>query len=261
MKAEIRIVTPEQAKFWLGSNDKNRKIRTHRVRQYVDAIARGEWVVTNDAICIADTGRLLNGQHRLIAVMNGEASVEMLVLEGLPERNFHAMDCGVARTGGDLFASGGVSYPNQCSAVANLLWAWTNTDKPLGTPPHVDTGRPTRVQLQDVYLEYKDEIDRAVRTCVRYGLSRLRTTTQTALVDVVLQLTHGVDTEIWWDLVSPGYEGGLAKGHPARTLRDQLQLLPANQRMEGDQGVQRLGQGPIDGSSDLAARGRDTRRG
>lgn len=215
------MISPELAKQFLAHNIDNRKVRGHRVKRNVDIINRGEWVITNDAIVVANTGRLLNGQHRLLAIAEAGKTVPALLLTGLPEANFHAMDCGLQRSAGDIFEAGGIEYANQAAAVANMLFGWTECEMILGRPAKHEE-MPTRLQLQNTYLHYQEEITRAFQTIKKHSLRKVASISRMVLTDVVIQLEHGEETEIFWRLVSPDFEGAISKSHPARLLRDTL---------------------------------------
>ena len=59
-------------------------------------------MITHQAIAFSESGRLLDGQHRLHAIVLANKPVTMLVAKNLNENTFSAIDCGVKRTIGDL---------------------------------------------------------------------------------------------------------------------------------------------------------------
>jgi hypothetical protein len=109
-------VTPDMAKRLLAHNKVNRNLRAHKVNQYARDMASGNWSLSNDAICVAPDGRLLNGQHRLHAVVKSGVTVTFLVIRNMPADSMSTMDSGVARTAGDVFGRVGAGEKH-----ANLL--------------------------------------------------------------------------------------------------------------------------------------------
>lgn len=91
-------VTPDTARRWLEHNDINRRIRNAKVNQYASDMANGRWTFNTDAICFAPDGTLLNGQHRLSAVVASGATVTMLVLRNLPPGAMCNIDTGIVRS-------------------------------------------------------------------------------------------------------------------------------------------------------------------
>lgn len=81
--AYIEMVTPKMAKEWLSNNPHNRKIKIPRSQRYAELMKKGQWSLTNEGIGIDKYGRLLDGQHRLQAIVLSETSQMMLILKGL----------------------------------------------------------------------------------------------------------------------------------------------------------------------------------
>lgn len=76
---EIVTVTPAQAKLWLGENhEDNRGLNKHRVNMYARDMVDGKWMVTHQSICFDQNGKLIDGQHRLNAVIVAGKAVVML---------------------------------------------------------------------------------------------------------------------------------------------------------------------------------------
>jgi len=97
-KTKIVEITPEMAKKILEhNNDHNRKITKSRIKPLIDAMNKGEFVLSNDSICFDDEGTLTNGQHRLTALSLSKAtSCTFNVMFGIS--NFMGMDTGKVRT-------------------------------------------------------------------------------------------------------------------------------------------------------------------
>ena len=88
----IERVTPTQAKQWLQGNVDNRKLRETRVVFFTRLLQEDEWELTGDAIVFADQGILINGQHRLTAVVVSKVPAQFLVLRGVPSKTQEVMD-------------------------------------------------------------------------------------------------------------------------------------------------------------------------
>jgi hypothetical protein len=97
-------VTPELARLWLTRNDQNRKIRDHLVNAMARDMATDHWAYTGEAIKFDRTGKLLDGQHRLKAVLKSGATVKMFVITDLPAEAQSFMDAGARRSAGDALA-------------------------------------------------------------------------------------------------------------------------------------------------------------
>lgn len=95
-------VTPKVARKWLESVAPNRRVRPHIVSRYAEAMARGEWLQTGEAIKFNVNDELVDGQHRLLAVVESDVTVRMFVQRGLPVEAMTVLDSGVKRNLGDL---------------------------------------------------------------------------------------------------------------------------------------------------------------
>lgn len=102
VKARMMTITPAIAEKMLGRNLPNRKVRSNTVKQYAADMKAGAWAFNGEAIKIAHTGQILDGQHRLIAVMESDCEIETLVITGLEPEAQETMDLGRARSLGDV---------------------------------------------------------------------------------------------------------------------------------------------------------------
>lgn len=67
---EQKLITPEIAADMLTRNDGNRPLRPRTWQGYAKDMLAGKWRQTHEAIAVAADGRLINGQHRLMAVVH-----------------------------------------------------------------------------------------------------------------------------------------------------------------------------------------------
>lgn len=123
-KCEIVEMTPEMAKTMLESNTHNRRLRKAYVQQLAGAIERGEWVANGEPVQVASDGTLLNGQHRLSAVVEAGLSVPLLLVRGLPETARRTIDTGTRRNLSDVLALHGEHHTTNLGAALSLLYRY-----------------------------------------------------------------------------------------------------------------------------------------
>lgn len=116
----VVMVTPEMAARWLEKNVSNRTIRQNRVNQYVRDMKAGNWKLTAEPVKFSITGRLLDGQHRLWAVVEANTTVPLFVARGLPDDVQQYMDSGSARSAGDNLHMRGELNSNVLAAAARI---------------------------------------------------------------------------------------------------------------------------------------------
>lgn len=79
----VEIISPEDAQAYLDNNAKHRPIKEKKVAEYMAEMQDGRWRLNGKTICFDTTGRLLNGQHRLSAVVRSGVSLTTVVVRGL----------------------------------------------------------------------------------------------------------------------------------------------------------------------------------
>jgi hypothetical protein len=143
----VRLVkiTPEVAATYLATMAKNRTIKLRHVRDLVDMLRQGEWQLNGETIKFDANGHLVDGQHRLHAIVQTKITVYSLVVFGLDPAVFGTIDIGKVRSFGDL--AGHLGYEN-----ANTLGGALNT---LYTILHGEGAvRQVRVLPKPFLLEY-----------------------------------------------------------------------------------------------------------
>lgn len=103
------LITPEIAVEILKKNNINRRKKIRKVDQYTDDMKSGRCKTgTAESIKIASTGHLVDGQHRLMAVVKSGVAIEFLVAYEVDPKLMDVIDTGVVRTGADVFHIEGV---------------------------------------------------------------------------------------------------------------------------------------------------------
>lgn len=100
--AQVVDVTPEIARNLIeNANYDNRKIKPKVVAKYAKAMADGDWKFSPETISVSKTGRLLNGQHRMLAVIQSGVTCRFLFATGFDDDVFSVLDRGAVRTYAD----------------------------------------------------------------------------------------------------------------------------------------------------------------
>ena len=119
-RIELVNVTPELARYWLDQNRSNRRIRRQIFKAYARDMAAGAWKLTAEPIKLASDGTLLDGQHRLQAVIDAGIPVSMFVAYDVPTDAQPAMDSGAKRTAADALTFHGASNASLVAAAARI---------------------------------------------------------------------------------------------------------------------------------------------
>lgn len=114
MKTKEVLVTPEQAALWLEKNTHNRPLRQRIVSQYAGEMRACRWLLHHQGIALNCDGTIIDGQHRLAAVVESGVSVRMLVTEGVDMAAQIAVDDHARRTPFDA-----ISLADKFSVLSN----------------------------------------------------------------------------------------------------------------------------------------------
>ena len=118
--SKVKTITPSMATAILANMADNRRPTPGRVEAYARDMSTGGWKLTHQGIAISEDGQLLDGQHRLLAVIKAGIPVDMLVTSGVDGVE-GAIDTGRARSAGDVLAMRGVKYSTQVAAIARFI--------------------------------------------------------------------------------------------------------------------------------------------
>ncbi|AGN51598.1 hypothetical protein VPLG_00159 [Vibrio phage eugene 12A10] len=157
VKHEQKVITPQLAEKLLEHNTRNRKISQPKVDQYVKDMIAGGWVENGESIKFDDTGRLIDGQHRLTACVQSGVPFITTLTTGLSDPNaFKTIDTGRTRGADQVLQMAGVKNPNNVAAAVRIVMAWDlATDKTKHVVRTVK-GTTNHEVLEKVY-EFKEE--------------------------------------------------------------------------------------------------------
>lgn len=102
MKPNVVTITPKLAAEWLESNTNNRPLSPSRISRLAEVIASGLFQENGETIIFTEDGALLDGQHRLAAVVQAGKSIRSLVVRGVKPTAMETIDTGATRRSRDI---------------------------------------------------------------------------------------------------------------------------------------------------------------
>jgi hypothetical protein len=117
MKIEKMFISPEMAKQLLEQNTKNRNISFNRVTRYANDILNARWVEdTGELIKIDINNVIVDGQHRLSAIVKARKGIYCHIATDLSPLVFEVIDSGKSRNCADILTISGI--PNATKVAA-----------------------------------------------------------------------------------------------------------------------------------------------
>lgn len=131
---------PDKAQAFLDRNTRNRRVRRDIVEQYARDMAAGKWQLTGESISFDRDGNLIDGQHRLQAIIRSGVTVELTTVWGLDPQVQEVLDTGMKRRAADQLAIRGYKHAALTAAAARLAILYergrTVTNGPQGAVSH-----------------------------------------------------------------------------------------------------------------------------
>ena len=151
--AEVVSITPRLAEMMLQSNTRNRALSATTAKKYAESMSRGEWMLSAQGISFSCNGMLIDGQHRLAAIILAERAVKCTIWFGCAADEFQVLDAGRARSPGDILSIEGMDNYHVRAAVAQIMWRIRN---------RTQSGAPRLVVAQFARELAGDAMDKAI---------------------------------------------------------------------------------------------------
>ena len=156
ISTNIETITPSAAKAYLEFNTNNRNVNTRHVDYLAEAMRNQEWELNGVPIIFSDEGRLIDGQHRLQAIIKSGVSVNALVTRGVKNKSFDTIDMGMKRSIGQVLSMSGVKNAKSVASSIKLIKIWKTTGK------FVKAGATISARETERELELMPEITESV---------------------------------------------------------------------------------------------------
>lgn len=209
-----RPVEPGYAKYLLDEcNTHNRPLNQGTVARYARDMTAGRWNPNGNAIVLSTEGLLLNGQHRLAAVVKSGVTVQMLFGYNYDPAWQENMDVGRGRQFADTLALRGVLNSRGVAALARKVWAWERGER-------LDSIRetPTRKELSE-FLDRNPAIHASVAAVQRIRLP----STAPTILGLCHWLFSAIDADACETFFARLHDGAnLDVGNPIYMLRKLL---------------------------------------
>lgn len=224
IKTEVVTITPRLARKLLEQNTNNRDISPGNLAKIKLIMERGEWELNGEAIKIAKNGRILDGQHRLMAAVETATTFSTLIVYGLDDETQETMDSGKSRTIANVLTLRGYKNAARLASIVTSIIReeqWSLKAAATGSTAYVVTPKQVVDRLQvEPSLE---ELASNVRP-----LTALLSGRTAGLLYYVLSSVDADDAQYFFDRLVAG--DGMERDNPILVLRNLLMVLKQEKR-------------------------------
>lgn len=152
LETSVVVVDQMIALDWLTSNTHNRPLRKDAVQKLAEDMRNGRWMDNGETIKFSAEGVLLDGQHRLMAIVESDVRLPLLVVRGLDEAAQATIDIGAVRTTGNILALNGIPNGNKIAALARVIIRYRETPSLVWSA----SSDPTKATIVEFSLEHSE---------------------------------------------------------------------------------------------------------
>lgn len=214
----VETVTPAVASRYLTAVAPNRCILKRAVAALARDMAEHRWRLTGQGILFDENGRLIDGQHRLLACIRADTSFQTVVVRGMLAGEMAYIDGGRARSIGQRFKIEQIPNAALIAAVCRWIWQW---ERGLTYKYRVAGG---------TYAEYREILNRWPRLSSAYQQVRpVKGVMPLSMAGFIWVAIKDDLDERFAGFVAGLSEGaGLARGSPILLLRNRLLAAKAS---------------------------------
>jgi hypothetical protein len=230
VRSRVQTITPKKATEYLEQNTANRPLSTRTVREFAAAMRRGEWQVTHQGIAFDTNGTLVDGQHRLAAIIEADMPVELTVFTEVAEGAFDVLDTGKRRNAADVLAIEGEKSAVMLAAMVRTVWLYQNRPELNWSGGDAGVSNHQIVATLEQHPKLRDFIGTGEQIATATGMIKSAAGAASYLVTQASRR----DLSPWFDGIIEGT--GLAKGDPRLLFR---RVMFAHTRKQAGQPMRR----------------------
>lgn len=235
--AKLVTITPAMAAAWLEVGKfHNRRLDTPLVERISGDIKAGKWLVDGNAIRFDSDGNILDGQHRLQAIIKANKKVESFVIHGLSSEVINTIDTGRIRTTSDILHFNGYLNTNALNTCARWYTSWLKESGDLNTNKFMHfKKRISSAEILGILREYPDMVGAVSRFSGCRNIAKLMGVGTAAFLYMVFNEISPTHAESFFNQMESG--ANLEEGSPVLTLRTALFDKRAMKQTAGSMGI------------------------
>lgn len=225
--ANFETITPQMAKKWLEKNPNNRNLSQRSLNHYIRQIEEGQWVTNGDAIRFQDNDNLMDGQHRLEAIVHTGKPMKCLIVRGLPKEAMPTIDTGRGRTVADhlkLQHKYNVNSYTATAAAIGIIWRFRNGI-------YVDTKERLTPAEAIAFIEQNPGILKSAELNANKDLTRILMPSISISTHYLFSRIDKFKCQEFFDRLTAGHD--LGKTSPILKLRTEMLGMRSSEKRRG----------------------------
>jgi hypothetical protein len=156
-------VTPDLARTYLEANASNRNLRKPYVAHLASLIRSGDFQPCVQSISFDINGRLIDGQHRLSAIVMADAPAKLTVVRNLAPEAQAVIDTGNRRQNADWLTIRNIKYAKRVAAAIKMVLDYRNS-------PEMDFRADVKKSRSALEIERFYHDNPGIAESVEYGI-------------------------------------------------------------------------------------------
>lgn len=217
IETAVETITPAIAEKLLLLNTSNRPVKQGNVDRIASAMQNGNFYPNGDCIRIDQDGNIIDGQHRLLAIIKSGLSFAFEFKRGFVRKEaYMSIDGGSRRSLADRLKHFGFKDCNACSSFTKTGVAYKKDSRTLNQR-HPNLDDESCINILKHHPDFRHSYHAMKSWASKdtlFGISDRGT----HLVHYLLMKHHRASAIKFFDILTNNYVG-LAKGHPVYQLR------------------------------------------
>lgn len=224
-KVSVVTITPDMARSWLDSNVKNRKQRRDGIEAYARDIRDGNWLLTGDSLKFDWYGNLIDGQHRLEAIVLANREITTVVVWGVDPKAQDRVDTNILRQFRDQLRLRNVDHADIIAPMLRRIILW---DEPYNERVQFNRNRVTAAELEAAFLKHKDNVQECAAYVAPFAKRADVSASLLAFIFWILRSANDAEARDFVKKMSTGAD--LGEKNPIYVLRDRITKSKKNNR-------------------------------
>ena len=195
-------------------NTGNRRVSQRKIEQMAAQMRNGEFQNTGEPLIMSAEGILNNGQHRLRALIEADAIVDMDVRFGIPRNAFTKTDTGTSRNPADILTIKGVTHGSETARAIRLLLLYIR-----GFPKSVREF-VSNDEISRAYDSWKDISEVVTRVAEHQPPRAVRGAALVATAFLASRSPQAGKLDEWLEILATGLD--VARNNPAYVARERI---------------------------------------